>query len=88
MPVTKSAQKALRQNIKRKTRNLQKKKKIKDLVKEVKRLVSENKSEEAKKLLPQIYKALDKAAKTGLIKKNAAARKKSRITILINKKRG
>jgi len=41
--------------------------------------------EEAKKLLPQVYKLLDKAAKTGLIKKNAAARKKSRITKLINK---
>lgn len=35
--------------------------------------------EEAKKLLPQVYKILDKAAKVGLIKKNTAARKKSRI---------
>jgi len=41
--------------------------------------------EGAKKLLPQVYKLLDKAAKTGLIKKNTAARKKSRITKLINK---
>ena len=31
-----------------------------------------------------IYKSLDKAAKTGVIKKNAAARKKSRVTKLIN----
>lgn len=29
--------------------------------------------------LPQIYKALDKAVKAGVIKKNAASRKKSRI---------
>ena len=42
--------------------------------------------EEAKKLLPQVYKFLDKAAKTGLIKKNTASRKKSRITKLLNLK--
>ena len=41
--------------------------------------------EEAKKLLPQLYKLLDKAAKVGLIKKNTAARKKSRITKLLFK---
>ena len=43
--------------------------------------------EEAKKLLAQVYKVLDKAAKTGLIKKNTASRKKSRITKLISKSR-
>ena len=86
MPITKSAKKSLRQNVKRRARNIRKKRKIKDLVKEVKNLVSQNKTEEAKKLIPKIYKALDKAAKTGLIKKNTASRKKSRITILINKK--
>jgi len=43
------------------------------------------KIEEARKLLPRVYKLLDKAAKTGLIKKNTASRKKSRITKLISK---
>jgi len=85
MPITRSAKKALRQNIKRRQRNLQRKRKIKMLIKEIKDLVAENKREEAKKLLPQLYKALDKAAKVGTIKKNTAARKKSRITLLINK---
>lgn len=85
MPITKSAKKALRQNLKRKARNLQKKQKIKNLLKEMRNLVSQKKIEEAKKLLPQVYKALDKAAKTGLIKKNSAARKKSRIAKLIFK---
>ena len=84
-PITKSAKKALRQSKKRRVRNIQKKKIIKKLFKEIKNLVSEKKKEEAKKLLPQVYKLLDKAAKTGLIKKNTAARKKSRITKLINK---
>lgn len=85
MPITKSAKKALRQNIKRRLRNLQKKEKIKKLIKEIKKLVFLKKIEEAKKLLPKVYKFLDKAAKSGLIKKNTAARKKSRIAKLINK---
>jgi len=83
MPITKSAKKALRQNVKRKKRNLRKKRKIKDLIKEVRNLVSQKKTEEAKKLLPQVYKAFDKAVKVGIIKKNTASRKKSRLTKLL-----
>lgn len=85
MPITKSAKKAVRQNVKRKARNLIYKKKMKNLIKEVRTLVLEKKTEEAKKLLPQVYKILDKTAKVGIIKKNTAARKKSKITKLINK---
>ena len=85
MPITKSAKKALRQDLKKRAHNLQKKRKLKDLFKKIKFLVLEKKGEEAEKLLPQIYKKLDKAAKTGLIKKNTASRKKSRINKLINK---
>ena len=86
MPVKKSAKKALRQSLKRRARNLKRKRKIKDLIKKVRGLVSQKKLKEAKALLPQLYKALDKAAKTGTIKKNTAARKKSRITRLVNSK--
>ena len=80
MPIIKSAKKALRQNIKRKAQNIQKKKKLKSTLKEVRVLISQKKQEEARKLLPSVYKILDKAAKTNLIKKNTASRKKSRIT--------
>lgn len=85
MPITKSAKKALRQNIRRRRGNLVYKKKMKDLIKEARTLVLEKKIEEAKKLLPQVYKILDKSAKVGVIKKNTAARNKSRITKLVNK---
>jgi len=85
MPITKSAEKALRQNQKRRARNLVYKNKMKNLIKEVKSLVLEKKIEQAKKLLPQVYKILDKTAKVGIIKKNTAGRKKSRITKLVNK---
>ena len=85
MPITKSAKKALRQNIKRRARNVQKKRKLKSALKEARDLISKKKTEEAQNLLPRIYKLLDKAAKTGLIKKNTASRKKSRITKSVNK---
>jgi len=87
MPITKSAQKALRQNLKRKIRNLRKKRATKKLLKQVKFLLSQEKIKEAKKLLPQIYKAIDKSAKTGVIKKNKAAREKSKIAKLLNRAR-
>ncbi len=85
MPIKKSAKKALRQSVKRRAKNLVYKNKMKALVKEVGGLISEKKLEEAKKLLPKIYKIMDKAAKVNVIKKNTASRRKSRFSKLINK---
>lgn len=80
MPITKSAKKALRQSIKKKKYNTRRKVAVKDVVKKIKKLREEGKKEEAKNLIPQAYKAIDKAAKRGVIKKNTASRKKSRLT--------
>lgn len=77
MPITTSNKKRLRQNEKRRARNIQKKKDIKVLIKEFQSLIVEKKVEESKNVLPKIYKALDKAAKTGLIKDNTAGRRKA-----------
>ncbi len=85
MAITKSAKKAIRQSARRKAQNLVYKNKIKSLVKEVRNLVLAKKIEEAKNLLPELYGALDKAAKVGVIKKNNASRRKSRLTKLIQK---
>ncbi len=85
MPIKKAAKKALRQSFKRQSRNLSYENKIKSLIKKARVLVSQKKINEAKALLPQIYKVLDKAAKVNIIKKNAASRKKSRITKLVSK---
>ncbi len=85
MPITKSAKKALRQNLRRRLKNIKVKERIKNLLKEVRNLISQKKTEEAKKLLPKIYKTLDKAAKENLIEKNTASRRKSRITKAIGK---
>lgn len=79
MPITQSAKKALRQSKRRQKQNLKRKEAFRDALKKIKKLLSEKKVEEAKKLVPLAYKALDKAAKTNAIKKNTASRKKSRI---------
>ena len=44
-----------------------------------------NGKEEAKQSLQKAIKALDKAAQNGIIKKNTASRKKSRLTLAWNK---
>jgi len=85
MPIIKSAKKAQRQNDKRRARNKAIRQSLKSILKEARTLATANKTGEAKKNLPAIYKALDKAAKTGIIKPNTAARKKSRITKLLTK---
>ena len=85
MAITKSAKKSIRQTKRRKIQNLVYKNKIKTLIKEARSLVLQKKVNEAKKLLPSIYEILDKSAKVGVIKKNNASRRKSRMTKFINK---
>lgn len=79
MPITQSAKKALRQNKRRRVRNLAATAAWKKAVKQAK------KTPRDKELLARAYQALDKAAKRGVIKKNTASRKKSRLTRLIAK---
>jgi len=86
MPITKSAKKARRQNIARKLKNLKRKDTLKTLLKEARKLIDQKNPEEAKKLLPKIYQAVDKAARHGIIKNNTASRKKSRLTKLLQAK--
>ncbi len=84
--ITKSAQKAYRQNILRRTRNLQRKKALKNAIKKYRKLVQAGDLKSAQNELPKVYKILDKTAKVNLIKKNKASRLKSRLTALVNKK--
>ena len=79
MPITKSAKKALRASKKKRVFNLKRKNEMQSVTKEYKKLITAKKESEAKKLLPKLQKAIDKAAKRGVIKKNTAARKKSRL---------
>ena len=86
MPITKSAKKALKASLKKKKFNLKRKEAMKEVVKKVKKLAKEGGSKEAVGMMPAAYKAIDKAAKRGVIKKNTANRKKSRLAKLLSKK--
>lgn len=62
--------------------NLKKKTELKSVVKQYKKLAATDKNK-AKEYLPQVYKQLDKATKTNLVKKNKASRLKSRLSKLV-----
>lgn len=77
MPNTNSAKKALRQNVKRAKINLAIKRAYKEAVKNAKSGIE--RGEEISDLITIAQKKLDKAAKRGVIKKNTASRKLSRL---------
>jgi small subunit ribosomal protein S20 len=85
MPITSSAKKALRSSKRKRLVNLVSKEKMNKTVKAVKKLVVAKTKEGTKEALVLAYKALDKAAKKGVIKKNTASRKKSRLAKAIKK---
>ena len=83
MAITKSAKKAIRKNKRQRAHNLVYINNIKSAIKEARVFVVQKKIKEAKELLSKVYAALDKAAKIGVIKKNNASRRKSRLAKLI-----
>lgn len=83
MPITRGAKKAIRVSARKRLFNLKRKDDMKDAIKKFKKLVSEKKKDEASKLVSTVYKAIDKAAKRGVIKKNTASRKKSGVSRLL-----
>ena len=85
MPIIKSAKKALRGSERKRVFNIRRKRVMKDAVKGITNLVSEKNKKEAEVKLSEAYKAIDKAAKRGVIKKNTASRKKSRLAKMIAK---
>lgn len=79
MPITRSAKKALRGSLSKRVINDRRRRSFRKSVKEVEALAKEKKGKEADAKLREAFKAIDKAAKRGVIKKNTAARKKSRL---------
>ena len=85
MPNTQSAKENLRKDKKRYLINRKRKDYLKSAVKEIKKLILANEAEKAKEMMSQAYMVIDKAAKKGIIKKNTAARKKSRLVRFLYK---
>ena len=83
MPNKKSAMKEFRKSTKRAIRNFKVNKAIKEAVKDSKKLI-DAKEKSAAETVKKAIKLLDKAAAKKIIKKNAAARKKSRLVKKLN----
>ena len=84
MPNHKSAIKRVRQNEKRRTRNRQIMSTSRTFVKRVRVAVDSGNAEEARALLPAAVKSLNVAASKGVIHRNQASRKISRLTLAVN----
>lgn len=85
MPITTSAKKALRVSARKKVFNDRRQGALKGAIKKFKKLVAEKKTKEAREYFKTVQKAIDKGAKKGVLKPNAAARKKSRLHKLLKK---
>ena len=80
IPHIASAKKRLRQNTKRRGLNRSKKAEIRRVLKQIRLLLEAKDKNGAAALLPELAKAVDKAAKRNTIHPNKAARIKSRWT--------
>ncbi|MDE2079197.1 MAG: 30S ribosomal protein S20 [Patescibacteria group bacterium] len=78
MAITKGAKKAHRASLRKRVFNMRRSRAMRETVKDAR--AEAGKSRDAQnEALKAAYAAIDKAAKRGVIKKNAAARKKSRL---------
>jgi len=83
MPIKKAAMKALKQSDKKAVKNFKVKKKIKELIKDSQALLG-LKEKTAGDKVKEAFKAIDKAVQKKILKKNAGARKKSRLMKKLN----
>lgn len=79
MPIIQAQKKSVRQSAKRKVFNDRRRRAMRFAIKTVKTFVLGKDAKSANEALPTAYKAIDKAVKRGVVKKNTAARKKSRL---------
>lgn len=84
MPITKQAIKRMKQSEVAKKRNKHYGSRMKSMVKLLLTYVQEGELEKAKKVLPDVIKTIDMAAKKNIIHGNNAAHKKSRVQKAVN----
>ncbi len=84
MPIIKSAIKRVRQQERRRQRNLITTRKSRTLIKEFKLLVENGKMTDATKLYPLVQKSIDMSVKKNLLHQNTAGRMKSKLAKMIS----
>ncbi len=85
MATSKSAKKSYKQSDRKRVFNLRVLRSLKKAVKEAKNLILKKDKKAVETIMPTVYKAIDKATKRGILKKNNASRKKSRLMSMIAK---
>ena len=85
MPNTKSAERRMRSNTRKQARNQSVKNRLRTLERKYEDFAKKGSKEDAQSAFRSIAAALDKAAKTGVIHKATADRKKSRLSTRLNK---
>ncbi|MGH7939941.1 MAG: 30S ribosomal protein S20 [Limisphaerales bacterium] len=85
MPNTKSAERRMRSNERKRMHNRAAKSKLRRLEKEFGSLIAGGKKDEASKALSGVHSAFDKAVKSGVLPRAAANRKKSRLALALAK---
>jgi len=86
MPNTKTALKRMKTNLKREERNKTVKSRVKSSVKGFENALKAENKEEAQKFLTRAYRSIDKAVSKGVLHKNNASRKKSRLSKMFKNK--
>ncbi len=85
MANTRQALKRARRDAKRRLRNRYHLSRMRTYIKKLRKMVEAGQLEEAQKLLPQVVSIIQHTASKGVIHKNEAGRRVSRITQLVNK---
>lgn len=80
-----SAKKRIRQNETHHARNRWRKERVKKAVRSFEEALSDNDTAKAEECLKTVFKQLDQVAATGTIHKKTADRRKSRLTLMLNK---
>jgi len=78
----------MRQSAKRRLQNRSKISSVRTAEKKLRKLLTEKKVDEAKEVYKTFSSLIDKTTKTNLVHKNAAGRKKSRLSALIKSAEG
>ena len=81
MANTYSALKRVRQTERRTEANQQNKSRLRHAIRALRRAISAKEGKTATELLPKTFSVIDKSVKIGIIKKNTAARYKSRMHV-------
>ena len=85
MANTVSALKRVRMTERRTATNRMRKSRLRHSIRAMRRLLDQKDAQGAAKLAPATFSLVDRAAKWGIIKRNTAARYKSRLTLRLRK---